>query len=374
MDGPWRNQDVRYFYNGRLVPPPTDNGGANHAPFIDLGGGGRFDPKALASVVDAADGRCIRIFVAGAVTHVGKTTVCLGILAALRAAGLKSSELAYVKPATQCEAPDLLKKWCDAEGIEYVSGEEAPLVFYSGFTRSFLSGEQGTSESWLKRISEKVNEMARGRRVLIVDGVGFPAVGSIVGVDNADVAKAARAPVLLVCKSGVGGAIDSFNLNCCYFASKGVPVLGAVFNLGAAEGFYAWDKCAEMITRYFDLHVERRERYYGVVPMVAGLDGLRERIGETSEASIRELATLNASHFAAYADIAGLVGDAASDPWCRNGAPPTKRSLAASPAAPRKAAALSPSDDSARPSAMFQPKSREEVAASAKKQGARGGG
>lgn len=62
--------------------------------------------------------------------------------------------------------------------------------------------------------------VSRGRRVLIVDGVGFPAVGSIVGVDNADVAKAARAPVLLVCKSGVGGAIDSFNLNCCYFASK----------------------------------------------------------------------------------------------------------------------------------------------------------
>ena len=34
---------------------------------------------------------------------------------------------------------------------------------------------------------------------LIVDGVGFPSVGSIVGVDNADVAKVARAPVLLVC-------------------------------------------------------------------------------------------------------------------------------------------------------------------------------
>ncbi len=34
---------------------------------------------------------------------------------------------------------------------------------------------------------------------LIIDGVGFPSVGSIVGVDNADVAKAAKAPVLLVC-------------------------------------------------------------------------------------------------------------------------------------------------------------------------------
>ena len=36
-------------------------------------------------------------------------------------------------------------------GIEYVAGEEAPLVFYSGFTRSFLAGEQGTSAQWLQK-------------------------------------------------------------------------------------------------------------------------------------------------------------------------------------------------------------------------------
>ena len=37
-------------------------------------------------------------------------------------------------------------------GVEYVAGENAPLVFFSGFTRSFLAGEQGTSAQWLQKI------------------------------------------------------------------------------------------------------------------------------------------------------------------------------------------------------------------------------
>jgi hypothetical protein len=43
--------------------------------------------------------------------------------------------------------------------------------------------------------------------------VGFPAVGSVVGVSNVEVAKASRAPVVVVGKSGVGGAIDAYTLN-----------------------------------------------------------------------------------------------------------------------------------------------------------------
>jgi len=37
------------------------------------------------------------------------------------------------------------------QGVEYVAGENAPLVFFSGFTRSFLQGEQGTSAQWLQK-------------------------------------------------------------------------------------------------------------------------------------------------------------------------------------------------------------------------------
>ncbi|CAE7654684.1 bioD [Symbiodinium pilosum] len=227
---------------------------------------------------------CVRVFVAGAVTHVGKTSVCLGLLAALRKAGFAANELAYIKPATQCEAPDLLSKWCAKEGIEYVAGEQAPLVFYSGFTRSFLAGEQGTSAQWLQKIEARIAELSAGKRVVIVDGVGFPAVGSIVGVDNADVARASRAPVLLVCKSGVGSAVDSFSLNSSYFLAKSVPVLGAVFNLGDTEGFYSSDKCRESIEAWFALQGGRRERFYGVVPKLSELDGLRNLYADAENA------------------------------------------------------------------------------------------
>lgn len=349
------------FVNGAAVaaeavetPQPCAEDAGSEAPAL----------AAVSAAVSAAGGSCIRIFVAGAVTHVGKTTVCLSLLMALRRAGLKAAELAYIKPATQCEAPDLLAKWCAMEGVEHVAGESAPLVFYPGFTRSFLAGEQGTSAQWIERIGAHLDRLAEGRRVLIVDGVGFPSVGSIVGVDNADVAKAALAPVLLVCKSGVGAAVDSFSLNRSYFVAKGVPVLGAVFNFGDLEGFNSWDKCAENIALWFKMG-GRRERYYGVVPMVEQLDGLRERVKDAEDDQLLQMAEVNASHFAAHVDLATIFADAAADPWCRR----LGRAVpAAAPAAKLPPATTQPKAEA------FKPASRETVAAQAKASGAKGGG
>jgi len=304
--------------SGSGVPAPVHTETISNAHVgAEDGSGSAPEVSNILAAVRTAGNSCIRIFIAGAVTHVGKTTICLSILAALRKAGFQAHELAYIKPATQCEAPDLLAKWCTMEGIEHVSGQNAPLVFYQGFTRSFLAGEQGTSAQWMEKITARVDELAKGRRVIVVDGVGFPAVGSIVGVDNADVAKAARAPVLLVCKSGVGAAVDSFSLNASYFLAKRVPVLGAVFNLGDLDGFNAWQLCAENIELWFSQRDGGRERYYGVVPLAPALDGLRERIPKTEDAELREMAALNASHVAAHADLAAILADAAADPWCR---------------------------------------------------------
>lgn len=82
--------------------------------------------------------------------------------------------------------------------------------------------------------------------MVIVDGVGYPAVGSICGVSNADVAHALRAPVLLVGKSGVGDAVDSYNLNASFFESRGVRVLGGVFNRISTSGYYSLQRCREV--------------------------------------------------------------------------------------------------------------------------------
>ena len=80
----------------------------------------------------------------------------------------------------------------------------------------------------------------------MVDGVGYPAVGSICGVSNGDVAAALGAPVLLVGKSGVGDAVDSYNLNACFFEARGVRVLGGVFNRISTTGYYSLERCREV--------------------------------------------------------------------------------------------------------------------------------
>lgn len=80
----------------------------------------------------------------------------------------------------------------------------------------------------------------------MVDGVGYPAVGSICGVSNGDVAAHLDAPVLLVGKSGVGDAVDSYNLNACFFETRGVRVLGGVFNRIPTTGYYSLDRCREV--------------------------------------------------------------------------------------------------------------------------------
>lgn len=78
---------------------------------------------------------CVRLFIAGDRTHCGKTTLALGLLGSLLRQGVPASRLGYIKPATQCEAPDLLQAWCKANGIAHVEGADAPLVFFKGFTR-----------------------------------------------------------------------------------------------------------------------------------------------------------------------------------------------------------------------------------------------
>lgn len=89
-----------------------------------------------------------------------------------------------------------------------------PVVFYKGFTRAFLEGNTESTEDLLASVVQSVKEIEKGKKFVLIDGVGYPAVGSICGISNADAAKALQAYVLLVGKSGVGDAVDSFNLNC----------------------------------------------------------------------------------------------------------------------------------------------------------------
>eukprot|EP00644_Phytophthora_capsici_P007227 jgi/Phyca11/566753/estExt2_Genewise1.C_PHYCAscaffold_220394 len=221
----------------------------------------------------------LRIFISGDRAQVGKSTVCLGLVGALLRNGYAASDIAYIKPATQCEKPQLVTKFCRQQGITCC--EVGPILFYKGFTREFLKGETETSAQLLEKAKKKVDEVGRGKKVVVVDGVGYPAVGSICGVSNAHVAKALEVPVVLVGKKGVGDAVDSFNLNATFFESHGVKVLGGIFNRLPEDGFYSLEHCRENVTAYFE-QFQPEKRVYGFLPELTD-GGHSALIAEKSE-------------------------------------------------------------------------------------------
>ena len=94
----------------------------------------------------------LRIFISGDRMSVGKTSVCLGIVGSLVRMGYPTESLAYIKPATQNEEPQLIQRYCDRLGIQCVS--VGPIVYYRGFTRAFLEGETLTTAEMLKNVEE----------------------------------------------------------------------------------------------------------------------------------------------------------------------------------------------------------------------------
>ena len=156
----------------------------------------------------------IAFYVSGDQSSVGKTTTCMLLLASFLRHGLTASDIAYIKPVTQCEAEQGISRFCAATGITCV--DIGPLVFYKGFTRAYLAGETEPASVLLQNIKAAVDSLRNKHRVVLVDGVGYPSVGSICGVSNAHVAQMLQIPVILVGKKGVGDAVDSFNLNATY--------------------------------------------------------------------------------------------------------------------------------------------------------------
>jgi dethiobiotin synthetase len=209
---------------------------------------------------------CGRLFVSGDRSSVGKSSTCLALLGALIRQGVPPSSLAYIKPVTQCEAEQPVTQFCTRLSITHQG--VGPVVFYKGFTRAYLAGETASADVMLQQCREAVEQISKGKTFVLVDGVGYPSVGSICNISNADVAKALGAPVLLVGKSGVGDAVDSHNLNAAYFEHKGVTVLGSIFNKLPLEGYYSLSSCRESVTSYFR-QFRRQQMPYGFMPLLS---------------------------------------------------------------------------------------------------------
>ncbi|MCX7087557.1 MAG: AAA family ATPase [Methylococcales bacterium] len=170
----------------------------------------------------------IYLYVMGAGSGAGKSTVCLGILAQLLALGLKPQQLAYIKPVTQCIVKQPVARFCEDTGIAY--RDIGKLVFTKGFSRDFIDGLTAPSDKLLADVLDSIRHIGKDKTVVIIDGVGDPSVGSVVAVSNVDVALALTCKVIFVGNPGIGAAIDNTVLCISFMHTKGLADIGVIYN------------------------------------------------------------------------------------------------------------------------------------------------
>ncbi len=168
------------------------------------------------------------IYVMGSESGAGKSTVCLGILAQLLASGFTPSRLAYIKPVTQCIAKQIVALFCEQTKIPCI--DIGNLVFKKGFSKNFIDGLTKHSDELMADVLASIFSIGKDKDVVIIDGVGDPSVGSVVGVSNVDVALSLPCSVIFVGKSGIGAAIDNTVLCVSFMQHKGLANIGIIYN------------------------------------------------------------------------------------------------------------------------------------------------
>ena len=163
----------------------------------------------------------------GSASSVGKTTLCEGLLAQLLLDGYRAEQLAYIKPMTQCTDKQAVTVFCERAGIAHQS---IGLVFEKGFSKDFINGLTQNSAQLLEAILAAISKISAGKEIVIVDGIGNPSTGSVVGVSNVDIALALTAPVLFVGKAGIGAAIDDTILAVTFMQHQGIQNIALVYN------------------------------------------------------------------------------------------------------------------------------------------------
>ena len=194
------------------------------------------------------------IFVAATGQNVGKTTLCLGLLSGLKK---RFSSVGFFKPVGQEHIETETGVHVDKDVVLFKSHfkltspyeEMSPVLFPRGFTRDYLDGKVdprdlvGKIRSCFRSIGEK-NEMT------IVEGTGHTGVGSIVDLNNAQVAALLKSPVILVASGGLGSSFDELTLNHPQCEKYGVAVAGVILNR-------VLENKREMIVEYMGKALER---------------------------------------------------------------------------------------------------------------------
>lgn len=194
------------------------------------------------------------IFVAATGQNVGKTTICLGMIAALKK---KFPRLGFMKPVGQQHEkvePGLLVDKDVVLFKEYFQlpsdyADMSPVIFPRGFTRDYLDGKV-EEQTLQKKIHASFDKISAANDFTIVEGTGHVGVGSIVNLNNASVAASLGLDVVIIAKGGLGSAFDELALNKGLCDRMGVNINGVILNRVLEDK-------KEMILSYFTRALKR---------------------------------------------------------------------------------------------------------------------
>lgn len=170
---------------------------------------------------------CKKIFIAATGQNCGKTTTSLSLLHLARK---KYARIGFIKPfgpkrtvyhgrQVDVDAALIAQVYAMDDRLELMS----PVVVGPRTTRAYLDGEDNTSDL-LELIFRATRQLEKECDFLIIEGAGHAGVGSVMGLNNASLAKYLNAPVLIVCGAGIGQVIDDLHLNLALFRATGADV------------------------------------------------------------------------------------------------------------------------------------------------------
>lgn len=207
------------------------------------------------------------VYVAATRQHVGKTSTCLALLSGLQK---RFNRVGFMKPVGQqsLKVQNKAGEWINIDkdavlvkehfGLDHLDYQyTSPILIPKGYTRDYLDGKIRT-EHQEELVQEAYRVIRSTSDVILCEGTGHCAVGSIVHASNAQVARWLDAKMVLVANGGLGNTFDELTLNKVLCDKEGVEIAGVIVNKVQPDKL---DQTREYIQKAMDLH-------WGNVPLL----------------------------------------------------------------------------------------------------------
>lgn len=174
-----------------------------------------------------------KVFIAATGMNSGKTTTSLSLM---HRALQKYDRVGFIKPIgpklieyngiiADKDAVLMARYFNKVEDLRLMS----PFALGQGDTRRILDGRLDKKEV-SRRIFDAIAELDAKNDFLIIEGAGHTGVGSILGCNNAHIAREVGATVLMVTGGGLGNVVDNAYMNMALFQKEQAMIKAILVN------------------------------------------------------------------------------------------------------------------------------------------------